>query len=105
MTWSSGVETVATVSERGVVTALAAGSTQINAVSGSLSASRSVTVRNPDVSPADTATAEDLLSQDTTTVSIPENDKEELVSVQDTTASVRPNKSARPRISLLNHRR
>ncbi len=88
VTWSSSVETVATVSERGVVTALAAGSTQINAVTGSLSASRSVTVRNPVVAAADTATTEDPVSQDTTTVSILENDKDSLGTVQDTTALV-----------------
>ncbi len=88
VTWSSSVETVATVSEGGVVSALSAGSTQINAVTGSLSASRSVTVRNPVVASADTATTEDPLSQDTTTVSILESNKDSLGTVQDTAALV-----------------
>ena len=88
VTWSSSVETAATVSEGGVVSALSAGSTQINAVTGSLSASRSVTVRNPVVASADTATTEDPLSQDTTTVSILESNKDSLGTVQDTAALV-----------------
>ena len=76
VSWSSSVETVASVSGEGVVSALATGSTQINAAAGSLSASKSVTVMNPAALSGDETTKENPQSPDTTTVNMKESDKE-----------------------------
>ena len=78
VTWSSSVETAATVSQRGVVTALAAGTTLVKATVGGLSANKSVTVSNPVIAPEDTTTSEVPESQDTTSVTIDDSDKEGL---------------------------
>ena len=76
VTWSSGNEAVATISARGVLTAHAAGTTQIKAVAADLSDSLNMTVRNPVVMSDNKAATEDQQPPDSTTVTVNGSEKE-----------------------------